>query len=497
MKYFSWLGVAALSGPLFLAGCGGGPTDQGNTRGPDTKAEADGQEARIRANLAKLSPEDRKLAEEQKVCAVKSDNRLGSMDVPVKVMVKDQPVFLCCGNCKKSALADPDKTLARVEELKGNAAGDSAVPPAQAERSARVTVLRVPDRGIQPQVVVDGKGTIHLIYFGGDPKAGDIFYVRSETGGDKFSRPLRVNSGRGSAIAIGNIRGAHLALGKNGQVHVAWNGSDKAEPKGPGGATPMLYARLDEAGTAFEAQRNVITSAYGLDGGGSVAADETGNVYVTWHAPVPGAKGEDNRCVWVAHSTDGGKTFAAEKRANTDPTGACGCCGMRAFADDKGTVYLLYRAAQEEVHRDMYLLASRDKGEHFRSEKVQKWETRMCPMSSETFAEGGGGVLAAWETEEQVYYSRIDPATGKRSPPVAAPGDASGRKHPAVAVNARGETLLAWTEGMGWEKGGSVAWQVFDKDGKPTAAKGRADGVPTWSLVAAFVRPDGGFTVLY
>ncbi len=495
MRRYSWLWLAALSGPLFLAGCGGGSPDR--TQGPGPKAEADGEEAQVRANLAKLSPEDRKLAEEQKFCAVNSDNRLGSMDVPVKVIVKGHPVFLCCEHCEKKALADPDRTLARVEQLKGGPAGGSAEPAVKAERPAQVTAARVPSKGIQPQVAVDGKGAVHLIYFSGDPAAGDIFYVRSENGGDTFSRPLRVNSEPASAIAIGNIRGAHLALGKNGRVHVAWMGSSKAMPKGPGDATPMLYTRLDDAGTAFEPQRNVIRAAVGLDGGASVAADGAGNVYVTWHAPEPGKKGEDNRCVWVAHSSDEGKTFAPEKRANADPTGACGCCGMRAFADDKGTVYALYRSAKQEVHRDMYLLTSGDKGEHFRDEKVQEWEIGGCPMSSAAFTEGAGTVVAAWETKGQVYYCRIDQATGKRSPPVAAPGDGNGRKHPAVAVNGRGETVLAWTEGMGWNKGGSVAWQVFDKDGKPTGARGRADGVPTWSLVAAFARPDGDFTVLY
>jgi hypothetical protein len=497
MKWFSWLWLATVFSLLCVAGCGGGSTDQSRAAGRDTKAEAGADEAEIRANLAKLSPEDRKLAEEQKFCAVNSDDRLGSMDAPIKVMVKGQPVFLCCGHCKKEALADPDKTLAKVKELKARAAGGGAGQPAKAKGPAPVTALRVPDKGIQPQVAVDGKGAVHLIYFSGEPRAGDIFYVRSESGGDTFSRPLRVNSVPGSAIAVGNIRGAHLALGKNGRAHVAWMGSDKARPKGPGDATPMLYARLNDTGTEFEEQRNVIRSAAGLDGGGSVAADDAGNVYVTWHAPAPGDKGEGARCVWVAHSTDEGKTFAAEKRANADPTGACGCCGMRAFADGKGTVYMLYRAAKEDVHRDMYLLASTDKGDHFRGEKVQEWEINTCPMSSAAFAEGAGVVLAAWETNGQVYYSRIDQATGKRSPAVAAPGDGKGRKHPAVAVNARGETVLVWTEGMGWNKGGSVAWQVFDKDGKPAGAPGRTEGVPTWSLVAVFARPDGRFTIVY
>jgi hypothetical protein len=90
---------------------------------------------------------------------------------------------------------------------------------------------------------------------------------------------------------------------------------------------PMLYARLNDAGTGFEPERNVVGSAWGLDGGGSLAADGEGNVYVFWHAPIPGKKGEDNRRVWVAVSTDDGKSFAQEAIAYTPPVGACGCCG--------------------------------------------------------------------------------------------------------------------------------------------------------------------------
>jgi hypothetical protein len=40
------------------------------------------------------------------------------MGPPVKLVIKGQPVFLCCGGCEKKALANPDKTLAKVEELK-------------------------------------------------------------------------------------------------------------------------------------------------------------------------------------------------------------------------------------------------------------------------------------------------------------------------------------------------------------------------------------------
>ncbi|HYM11850.1 MAG TPA: sialidase family protein, partial [Bryobacterales bacterium] len=252
------------------------------------------------------------------------------------------------------------------------AATRPASSPAKVQQQTGVTLLRVPDGGIQPQAAVDAKGVVHLIYFKGDPAHGDLFYVRSADGGATFSKPVQANSKPGSAIAVGNIRGARLAIGSGGRIHVAWNGSRDAEPKGPLGA-PMLYARSNDSGTAFEPERNVIHTAWGLDGGGAVAADAAGDVYVLWHAPTPGQKGEENRRVWIARSTDGGKTFAAEKPAYDHPTGACGCCGLNAFADQHGSLYVLYRSATNVVNRDMYLLVSHNKGETFRGADISRW----------------------------------------------------------------------------------------------------------------------------
>jgi hypothetical protein len=87
------------------------------TKEPAQAADAN-EEAEIQANLAKLPEKDRKLAEEQKFCPILDDSRLGAMGVPIKVLVKDQPVFLCCKGCTKQATKDADKTLAKVKELK-------------------------------------------------------------------------------------------------------------------------------------------------------------------------------------------------------------------------------------------------------------------------------------------------------------------------------------------------------------------------------------------
>jgi len=369
---------------------------------------------------------------------------------------------------------------------------------AAAAPAAGVTLMHVPDGGIQPQVAVDAGGRAHLLYYKGPDDAGDLFYTTSADG-KTFGRPLRVNDLPGSAIAIGTVRGAHLALGKDGRAHVAWMGSRAATLKAGTKETPLLYARTNDAGDAFEPQRNIIGAHPGLDGGPSVAADGAGGVYVAWHAPERPGAGEEGRRVYMAASADEGKTFKPEAAINPDPTGCCACCGLRIFATPGGTVLALYRGATDKTQRDNYLLTSR-KGAAFEAAKRQEWPANQCVMSTAAMAPaaGGNGVLAAWETKGQVYWARIDDATGKTSAFVPGPGQAKNRKHPAIAANGQGLVLMAWAEGTGWQRGGSVAWQVYGSDGAPAPnAAGRAAGLPAWDLPAAFARPDGSFVVLY
>lgn len=98
---------------LSIAGCESKPQSSAtvsNTFPPEVVAER-----------AKLSAEDRALVEAQEWCVINSEERLGSMGAPIKLTIKGQPVFICCGGCKKKAESDPDKTLSKLEELKAKA----------------------------------------------------------------------------------------------------------------------------------------------------------------------------------------------------------------------------------------------------------------------------------------------------------------------------------------------------------------------------------------
>ncbi len=101
---------------LTLTGC------SSNSSAPATSVPSPAShQDEVQAERAKLSAEDRELVNAQEWCVVSTDERLGSMGPPLKLDIKGQPVFVCCKSCKRKAEADPDKTLAKVEELKAKA----------------------------------------------------------------------------------------------------------------------------------------------------------------------------------------------------------------------------------------------------------------------------------------------------------------------------------------------------------------------------------------
>lgn len=104
------------AGSIYYGGSGGSKGSSAVAARPTTPADVD---AEVKAALAKLRPADRRLAEAQGFCAILNANRLGSMGTPFKLVLNGQPVFLCCAGCESKARADPDKTLAKVEQLKG------------------------------------------------------------------------------------------------------------------------------------------------------------------------------------------------------------------------------------------------------------------------------------------------------------------------------------------------------------------------------------------
>ena len=140
------------AGSVYFGGSGGSKSGQTSvsTVRPSTPED---EKAKIAAVLARMPAAERRIAEAQQFCPILEQNRLGSMGTPVKVTIKGQIVFLCCDGCKKGAIANPEKTLAKVAELsQRKPVTPVAAPVTQPTESAEVEIqgelakLSDPDR---------------------------------------------------------------------------------------------------------------------------------------------------------------------------------------------------------------------------------------------------------------------------------------------------------------------------------------------------------------
>ena len=170
--------------------------------------------------------------------------------------------------------------------------------------------------------------------FKGDPAGGDLFYVTTAgrriaslgRSGSTASRARRSRSGRSAAARSPSAKGAGST--SPGTARKARRRRTRRR-----NADALHAVRPDRS---LRDPRNPMHRTSGLDGGGTIAADSAGNVYVAWHgrtddAPRRGWSTDVGRCV-----RDEGATFTAEEPALIRATGACGCCGTRGLADRGG-----------------------------------------------------------------------------------------------------------------------------------------------------------------
>lgn len=92
---------------------------------------------RLTVSVGKPSPDDGAWIQKQKTCPV-MDEPLGSMGQPVKLIVGDKPIFLCCKGCVKKVQAEPAKYLVAVH-------GDSNATVPKGTLQVRPGVFKVAD----------------------------------------------------------------------------------------------------------------------------------------------------------------------------------------------------------------------------------------------------------------------------------------------------------------------------------------------------------------
>ncbi len=333
--------------------------------------------------------------------------------------------------------------------------------------AAPVNRVSCPDDGAAPAAQVDDRGVLHLVYVSGE----NVYYVTSSDNGKTFQRSIRVNSEPDNTFA-GMFRGPDIALGAKGRVHVIWynNGYQRKLPQEQWG---VMYSYLDP-GKEFIPARNL---NHKPSDNYSLAANARGEVAIFWMAAA----------LFLTASTDNGVTF--DPAVKIEEVDTCECCASRAVFAADGSLYCAYRDKANNV-RDMFLARRSASRTNFLTEKISvtPWPIKGCPMTGTSLTGAKDGLVMAWQTKEQIYYTRH---TGKsasaRSREIRVP--VYGGKWP-VALSAPDGTLL-----VTWKKSSTVGWQLFDANDKPLGPSESAPSKNT-GRHAAVLAKDGSFLVI-
>jgi hypothetical protein len=244
----------------------------------------------------------------------------------------------------------------------------------------------------QPQVAVDDKGAVHVVFGVGD----EIRYCRSEDGGKSFAKPIALPTVH--AMSLGMRRGPRVVATDAAICVTAIGGK-----QGKGRDGDVLALRSTDGGKTWAGPMQVNDVADSArEGLHAMAAGPGGSLCCVW-LDLRNRKTE----VMASVSQDGGSTWSKNILVYRSPDGSvCECCHPSVTVDSTNKIHVLWRNSLAGA-RDMYVASSSDGGKTFGDASKLgsgSWPLKACPMD-------GGGIVAiapgklatVWRREKAVF----------------------------------------------------------------------------------------------
>jgi hypothetical protein len=284
-------------------------------------------------------------------------------------------------------------------------------------QTAPATVLR---EGASPQLAMDTRGTIRVIFGRGDT----VFSATSLDNGTRFGpvnvvgvvRGMHLGNTRGPVIASSRTRSLVAAADREGNVHLF---------------------QLDHRTNAWKRLAWTLNTVPGSapEGLGTLAADTADTFHAVW------LDYRESRQTHIYFATlESGSAVAPTNRkiyASRDGH-VCECC-RPSIATSGNTVAVMFRNWLDG-NRDMYAITSTDRGKTFgdaRKLGSGTWKLDACPMDGGALVlDQSGSISSVWRRELSVYYT-----SGSQAERVIGRG-----KNPMLSQRA-GAAHIAWQDG--------------------------------------------------
>ena len=316
----------------------------------------------------------------------------------------------------------------------------------------------------------------------------DVMLARFDSEGAATGSPVRVNQQAGVATAW---RGDPPSVAVNGSsVYVLWTSRVESHDKS---GTDLYFSASHDAGKTFTAAVKVnddrVPGAHGMH---SLAVANNGQIYVAWlderniQTPKPsqhasGHHMESNRELFIADSTDGGKTFSANRKIAAN---ACPCCKTALAVAADGTLYVSWRQVLPGDFRHIAVASSTDNAATFSSPVIvsdDKWVLHGCPVSGPSLSLDAKGNLkvvwfAAGEGDEPGLYFAETRDKGRSFSP----------RSLLMQENVKGTPALA--------TGNNRAVAIWQSLGAQTKVRELGSARPATSVAANAELPSGAFS---
>ena len=279
----------------------------------------------------------------------------------------------------------------------------------EAEKAGSTQAFQISANGIdaaEPSTASASDGTFYVAWVNHDAKQADVMLARFNREGAPQGSAVRVNRQQGVATAWRGDQPS-LAVGANGAVYVLWTARVEAKDKQ---GTDVYLSASNDLGQSFASEVKVNDdkepNAHGMH---SLAVAKDGRIYAAWlderniHQPMPSTKAEghhmeSNREVYVSYSTDGGHTFAANRRVATE---ACPCCKTSLAVAADGTLYAGWRQVLPGSFRHIAVASSTDGATTFSQPVIvsdDRWVLQGCPVSGPSLSvdRTSGNLKVVW-----------------------------------------------------------------------------------------------------
>jgi hypothetical protein len=280
--------------------------------------------------------------------------------------------------------------------------------------------------GVQPQIAVTESGTVHAVF-----GVGDAVFHTSSKDGHSFSTPVRV--GEMEKLALKMRRGPRV-VATDALVTVTAISHTRGELRGWSSQDAgKSWTDLGPLNTAEKSAR---------EGLHAMAGDSKGLVALVWLDLRSGGME-----LWGRVSSDGGKTWNAEKRIYASPDGhICECCHPSVAIGPKGEIAAMWRN-WVGGSRDMWTAVSTDRGQTFSDARKLgsgTWPLKGCPMDGGALAfDRNGQLTSIWRRENTVYRAVIDAPETEISGPAMQPVIVRVGADLIAAFEKDGEVMLA------------------------------------------------------